>query len=120
MLISAPILCLVCQQKTTRLERHLERVHLMTLDRYRRAFPAFEVVAVELVECPEVDGRAQLPPGARRCDGRDADRARQYQRDRRAGLKRPAEDPAPRPRCAPWNAEIVADLVARYLAGRLG
>lgn len=124
MLISAPVLCLVCQQRSTRLERHLRRVHAMTVERYKASFPALDAPIVVLEDTGVViNGRVQLPPGARRCDGRDADRARQYQRDRRARGSQPAPPPAPPierdPAEEAARSAMISDLIRRYLDGSL-
>jgi hypothetical protein len=117
-LISAPVLCLICQKHSTRLQRHLKRVHAFSVEQYRALFPLLDVAIVELTdECNVVDGRAQLPPGARRADGRDADRARQYQRDRRAGVKKVAVPSRSRSE-SPQRAAEVDRIVRAYLEGR--
>jgi hypothetical protein len=121
MLIAAPVLCLVCEQRSTRLERHLRRVHAMTVEAYRAAFPVPGLLVTELTDDFDlVNGRPQLRPGAKRCDGRDADHARQYQRDRRAGLRRSAPA-APVERDPVAEAErdaMIRRLIHEYWRGR--
>jgi hypothetical protein len=128
-LIPAPVLCLACGQHSTRLPRHLDRVHGLDVDTYRERFRAVApdgvVLVTALTDAVEVvNGRPQLPPGAKRCDGRDADRARQYQRDRRAGRRgsaAPAEVPPierdPAEEAA--SAALISRLIGDFYAGRL-
>jgi hypothetical protein len=58
-------------------------------------------------------GHVRLMPGAKRADGRDADKAREYQRRYRAGLAGPRAPPPPPPTPRPrWNRVSSATLLS--------
>jgi hypothetical protein len=88
--IRTPVQCLDCGRLFVRFERHLAS-HGRTVAEYRARWAHLgEPVATSAVSDTGVvvGGRVQLPPGANRSDGRDAEHVRQVQRAYRARRRR--------------------------------
>ncbi len=119
--IRAPVFCALCHRRFTDLPRHLRVDHNLDSVGYQARVESYfgmeRIPVIELTDAFEViAGRVQLLAGAKRADGRDADKAREYQRRYRAGLVGPRSRPPDPPRSTyqPGPPIDVAALVARY------
>jgi hypothetical protein len=97
MLVREPVACLECGLagqlcRVVNLPRHLAAMHALTVEEYRARWTPRRREPVVTAAVSDagilVNGRVQLPPGATWSDGRDAEQARQQQRDYRARRRR--------------------------------